>query len=138
MTRHSLQDIASIVSRAGFTGKSIAEAVAIAIHASRGDDSYDYLASVDPLIHDRGLFATSLAGYKSEDWHKLFDPRYAASELYKAYRANGLSWNGHRQQDLALQPERVKEIESILRSRMPTTPLDKPSILAETAYNHRL
>jgi hypothetical protein len=138
MTRHSLHNIASIVSRAGFTGNAVAEAVALAMHASSGDDAYDYLACVDPLIHERGLFAISVDAYKPEDQHKLFDPYFSAQELFKDYSANKYSWDGHRAQKFALTPENVREIRAAINSRTPTMPIDQPSKMAQVAYSQRL
>lgn len=138
MTRHSLHDIASIVSRAGFTGDAIAEAVALAMHNSNGDDTYDNLYCVDPLIHFRGLFGQSVATVGADDAHKLFDPHYCAQQLYQHFRENQYRWTDGIDQLNARVPVNVAEIRAAISSRTPTTPIDHPSKIAQVAYSQRL
>ena len=73
MTQHSAHSIAGIASRAGFTGASVAQAVAIAMHATQGNDAYDCLLRSEPLIHVRGLFGLSVETHAPDDRHKLYD-----------------------------------------------------------------
>lgn len=138
MTTHSLHDIAAIVSRSGFTGTNVAAATALAMHVSNGDDAYDYLACIDPLIHERGLFALNVGQYAPGDQHKLYDPYFSARELNRTFKANNSSWEGHRAQPVALTPERISQIHLALRSRIPTTPIEAPSKLSQVAYTHRI
>lgn len=138
MTRHSLHSIAAIVARAGFKGSNIPAAVAIAMHESQGDDAYDYLACIDPLIHDRGIFALHVGEFAPADHMKLFNPQYSADYFRIKYQGVGISLLEHRAAPVALHPDNLSEIVRALRSTTPTHPIEPHSKLAQVAYTHRI
>ena len=137
MTHHSAHAIASIASRAGFTGKALTEAVSIALAASGGADHFDLVLHHEPLLGYRGLFGLSVDGLSTEDRDMLFDPHYSAERLYQLWRSNAHSWPADGFIRRGLASGLVTETEVVLRSREPSQPLVQHSRLAETLYHQR-
>lgn len=135
MTRHSAHTIAGIVSRAGFTGPAVVEAVTLALWASSGDDAYDHKYFGSPLIHFRGLFALPVDAFSPEDAAMLYNPSFAAEKLFEKFRLNGYKWPPAYSQKLWVLRGSITNVRSILQSRTPSKPLEPPSELAQVDYH---
>jgi len=137
MTRHSAHMIAKIASKAGFTGRGLTEAVAIAMHASQGDDTYENTIWIEPPIRLRGLFGLNATLLDESDRHMLFDPHYSAEQLYDMYRAHGRTFKGHWAASDALTEPNLKALRAVISSRAESNPIEAPSTLAQMNYQQR-
>lgn len=86
--------VAGFASVAGFTGRDLARATALALAVSGGDDGYAWRAGVPVVVDQRGLWGLDVAAHGELGYYDLYRPDVNAGRAYELYVACGRTFSG--------------------------------------------